>query len=105
LSGNVAASDDGTVAVRRALHESFAQRRRLLRHGREQQLILRGVVPVEGPERDLGPGRDVAHLDRVVAAFCRQRGRSRDEPFLASGGLGGPASGHASLPGRTVART
>ena len=56
---------------------------------REQELVLRGVVPVQRAERDLGPGGDVAHLHRVVSALGSQFGGGSEESPLARGGLGG----------------
>ncbi len=82
----------GVSPRRRSLHEPLAQRRGLVRHRREQQLVLRRVVPVQRSERDLGTGGDVAHLHRVVTAFSRQCDRGRDEPLLAGSGLGGAGS-------------
>ena len=77
------------VATRWALIEAFPQRRRLVRHAGEQELILRRVVPVERPERDLGPRRDITHLHRVVAALGRERRRGRQQSLLAGRGLRG----------------
>ena len=77
--------------------EALAQGRRLLRQRGEQELVLRRVVAVERAERDLGPGRDVAHLHRVVAAFGRELGRRGEQALLARRGLGRPG---AAAPGR-----
>ena len=40
----------------------------LLDHGLEQESLLRREVAVEGSERDIGRGRDVAHLHGVEPA-------------------------------------
>ena len=44
----------------------------LLGHRLEQQTFLRREVAIDGPERDVGRGGDVAHLDRVETALRRE---------------------------------
>ena len=73
----------------RPLIETVAQRRRLLGQRREEQLVLRRVVPVQRSERDLGPRRDIAHLHCFVATLGRQFGGRQEQPALARGCLGG----------------
>ena len=45
----------------------------LLDHRLEQQPFLRGEVPVDRAERDVGGGRHIAHLHRLEATFRGQR--------------------------------
>ncbi len=60
------------VTARWTLIEAFAQGRRLIREGGEEQLILRGVMTVERAQCDLGSGCDISHLHGVVSAFGRE---------------------------------
>ena len=58
----------------------------LLGHRLEQQPLLRREVAVDGAERDVGRGGDVAHLHRVEAALGRElQGRVEHPP--PAGGL------------------
>ncbi len=57
----------------------------LLGHRLEQQPLLRREVAVHGAERDIGRGRDVAHLHRVEAALGRELQRGVEHPPAAGG--------------------
>ena len=57
----------------------------LLRHRLEQQPLLRREVAVDGAERDVGRGGDVAHLHRVEAARGRELQRRVEHPPPAGG--------------------
>src|SRR5260370_12287717 len=49
-------------------------------------MVLRAEVPVDRPELDLGAGRDITHLHRVVSAVGGEADRGVEDP-LAAGGL------------------
>ena len=69
------------LLARRMYVEVRAQVRLLLGHRLEQQPLLRCEVPVHGPERDVGRGRHVAHLDRVESTLGRElQGRVEHPP-------------------------
>ena len=74
-------------AVGRALRDALAEALGLLGERGEEQVVLRRVVAVERAERDLGAGRDVAHLHRVVAAGGGELDRGGDHALPACGGL------------------
>ena len=70
----------------------------LLGHRLEQQPLLRREVAVDGAERDVGRGRDVAHLHRVEPAVGRELERRVEHPAPARGLAPGerpPGSGPA----------
>ena len=60
---------------------------RLLGERNEQELVLRGVLAVQGPQGDVGVGRNVAHLHGVVATRGGQLPGSVDEPSPSSSGF------------------
>ena len=68
----------------------------LLGHRLEQQPLLRREVAVDGAERDVGRGRDVAHLHRVEPAVGRELERRVEHPA--------PARGLAARPARSPVR-
>ena len=84
-TGSAPRSTDTTRSAggrsRRRVHvEVRAQVRLLLGHRLEQQPLLRREVAVHGAERDVGRGRDVAHLHRVEATLGRELQASRRAP-------------------------
>ena len=78
---------------RRVRVEVRAQVGLLLGHRLEQQPLLRGEVAVDGAERDVGRGGDVAHLHRVEAAVGREGERRVEDTPAPCGLAAGQRSG------------
>src|SRR5260370_40869187 len=60
-------------------------------------MVLRAEVPVDRPELDLGAGRDITHLHRVVSAFGGEAHRGVEDPLAAGRlvrGKGPPVDDH-----------
>ena len=77
-----------SLTGRRIVEQAGTERLHLTDVRLEQQALLAREVAVDGPERDPGLGRDVAHLHRFEPALVRE-GQGRVE--------------HPSPPGRLVA--